>query len=160
MYKRQDLIWWNAPAGSITLGVPGLHNVRNALAALAVASWCGIPFPIAIPSLEGFTGTARRFELKGEVAGVTIYDDYAHHPTEIEATLLAARRRFPDAPEPWIDLSTGINRVAYPLPPIPAPAWTMLPTRADSVAKMQRDFAGSSGTKCFSSSAGPMATSR
>ena len=91
-----DLIWWNAPAGSITLGVPGLHNVRNALAALAVASWCGIPFPIAIPSLEGFTGTARRFELKGDVAGVTIYDDYAHHPTEIEATLLAARRRFPD----------------------------------------------------------------
>lgn len=91
-----DLIWWNAPAGSLALAVPGLHNVRNALAALAVASWCGIPFALAIPSLEGFTGTARRFELKGEVGGVAVYDDYAHHPTEIEATLLAARRRFPE----------------------------------------------------------------
>ncbi len=91
-----DLIWWHAPAGNMSLHVPGLHNMRNALAALAVGSWCGVPFDISLPSLEAFTGTARRFELKGEAAGVTVYDDYAHHPTEIEATLAAARNRHPD----------------------------------------------------------------
>jgi UDP-N-acetylmuramate--alanine ligase len=90
-----DLTWWNAPAGTLTLAVPGVHNVRNGLAALAVASWCGLPFDMTMPSLTGFAGTARRFEWKGEAAGVTVFDDYAHHPTEIEATLAAARRRFP-----------------------------------------------------------------
>lgn len=91
-----DLLWWNAPAGTLTLAVPGLHNVRNGLAALAVASWCGIPFDVALPSLATFAGTARRFELKGEAGGVTVYDDYAHHPTEVEATLAAARKRHPE----------------------------------------------------------------
>ncbi len=91
-----DMIWWNAPSGSMKLQVPGEHNVRNALAALAVAAWCGIPFDIAVPGLEAYGGTARRFELKGEAGGITVYDDYAHHPTEIEATLSAARRRHPD----------------------------------------------------------------
>ena len=90
-----DMIWWNAPAGSIKLQVPGEHNVRNALAALAVAAWCGIPFDIAVPGLEAYSGTARRFERKGEAGGVLIYDDYAHHPTEVEATLSAARHRHP-----------------------------------------------------------------
>ncbi|MGL4651793.1 MAG: UDP-N-acetylmuramate--L-alanine ligase, partial [Caldilineaceae bacterium] len=91
-----DLAWWNAPAGTLTLAVPGLHNVRNGLAALSVASWCGVPFDIALPALAAFSGTARRFEQKGEVGGILVYDDYAHHPTEIEATLAAARRRHPD----------------------------------------------------------------
>lgn len=91
-----DMIWWNAPAGSMRLQVPGEHNVRNALAALSVAAWCGIPFDIAVPALESYGGTARRFERKGEAGGITVYDDYAHHPTEIEATLSAARRRHPD----------------------------------------------------------------
>ncbi len=90
-----DMIWWNAPAGSMKLQVPGEHNVRNALAALAVAAWCGIPFDIAVPGLEAYGGTARRFELKGVAQGITVYDDYAHHPTEVEATLSAARRRHP-----------------------------------------------------------------
>lgn len=90
-----DLVWWNAPIGQMALGVPGVHNVRNALAALAVASWCKVPFDQAISSLESFTGTARRFEIKGEAKGVVVIDDYAHHPTEIEATLAAARRRYP-----------------------------------------------------------------
>jgi UDP-N-acetylmuramate--alanine ligase len=92
-----DLTWWNAPTGSMNLAVPGLHNVRNALAALAVASWIGIRFDMAIPSLENFGGTSRRFELKGDVAGIHVIDDYAHHPSEIEATLGAARRRFPES---------------------------------------------------------------
>lgn len=91
-----DLMRGNDPAGSFTLRAPGLHNVRNALAALALASWCGIPFEVAAPSLEAFNGTARRFELKGEAGGVRVYDDYAHHPTEVEATLAAARRRYPE----------------------------------------------------------------
>lgn len=91
-----DLIWWNAPIGQIALSVPGVHNVRNALAALAVASWCNVPFDQAIRSLESFTGTARRFEFKGQAQGVVVIDDYAHHPTEIEATLAAARRRYPE----------------------------------------------------------------
>jgi UDP-N-acetylmuramate--alanine ligase len=91
-----DMIWWNAPAGSMKLQVPGEHNVRNALAALAVAAWCGIPFDIAVPCLEAYSGTARRFERKGEAGGVIVYDDYAHHPTEVEATLSAARRRHPE----------------------------------------------------------------
>lgn len=90
-----DLVWWNAPIGRMALGVPGVHNVRNALAALTVASWCKVPFDQAISSLESFTGTARRFEIKGEAKGVVVIDDYAHHPTEIEATLAAARRRYP-----------------------------------------------------------------
>jgi len=90
------LRWGTAPIGVLQLAVPGIHNVRNAMAALAVASWCGIPFEIALPSLANFAGSARRFELRGAAAGVTIYDDYAHHPTEIEATLNAARRRYPD----------------------------------------------------------------
>jgi UDP-N-acetylmuramate--alanine ligase len=90
-----DLMWWNAPAGSLVLAVPGVHNVRNALAALSVASWCGVHFDVALPSLATFQGTARRFEHKGDAWGVTIYDDYAHHPTEVAATLSAARRRHP-----------------------------------------------------------------
>ena len=91
-----DLLWWHAPAGKLELAVPGVHNVRNALAALAVSCWCDVPTVQALASLATFRGTARRFELKGEVAGVTVIDDYAHHPTEIAATLAAARRRYPD----------------------------------------------------------------
>ncbi len=91
-----DLVWWHAPAGRLRLNVPGVHNIRNALAALAVSAWCNIPLEQALDSLARYTGVARRFEAKGEVAGVQVFDDYAHHPTEILATLSAARQRFPD----------------------------------------------------------------
>jgi UDP-N-acetylmuramate--alanine ligase len=91
-----DLLWWHAPAGKLELEVPGVHNVHNALAALAVACWCDVPTAQALASLAAYRGAARRFELKGEVAGVTVIDDYAHHPTAIAATLAAARRRYPD----------------------------------------------------------------
>ena len=77
--------------GRVELGVTGIHNVYNSLAALAVARRLGIPLYDAKRALAGFTGTERRFEYKGEVQGLTIIDDYAHHPQEIEATIAAAR---------------------------------------------------------------------
>lgn len=75
----------------IELSVNGDHNVSNALAALAVADKLGIPVQDSRRGLKEFTGTNRRFEYKGEAFGVTIIDDYAHHPTEITATLTAAK---------------------------------------------------------------------
>jgi UDP-N-acetylmuramate--alanine ligase len=80
---------------AIGLRVPGKHNVQNALAALAVAHLMGLQVEQASQALAEFTGTGRRFEVRGVVNGVTIIDDYAHHPTEIRATLAAARMRFP-----------------------------------------------------------------
>lgn len=84
--------------GEVRLRVPGEHNVLNALAALAVAEEVGVPFPTARAALSGFRGVGRRFEVKGEAEGVVVVDDYAHHPTEIRATLAAARQRFPGRP--------------------------------------------------------------
>ena len=75
----------------ITLNVTGLHNVSNSLAAIAAARELGIPMEHIKAGLMNFKGTDRRFEYKGEVNGITILDDYAHHPTEIEATLTAAK---------------------------------------------------------------------
>lgn len=77
--------------GSYYLKVPGIHNVSNALAAIALGHLLGLSEEVIIKGLGSFTGTDRRFQYKGEVAGVTIVDDYAHHPTEIEATLAAAK---------------------------------------------------------------------
>lgn len=91
-----DLVWQHAPVGTLELEVPGVHNLLNALAALGAATWCGAPLPGALDSLRTFRGVGRRFEQKGEAAGVIIIDDYAHHPTEIAATLAAARLRYPD----------------------------------------------------------------
>ena len=78
-------------AGEITLGVPGEHNVYNALAAIALCRDLGIDMEYIRAGLKKFTGTNRRFEKKGEIGGVTIIDDYAHHPQEIAATLAAAK---------------------------------------------------------------------
>jgi UDP-N-acetylmuramate--alanine ligase len=72
----------------------GRHNVENALAAIAVAHSLEIPSAMIAESLESFRGVARRFEVKGEVDGVLVMDDYAHHPTEIRASLRALRERF------------------------------------------------------------------
>ena len=77
--------------GAVTLQVPGLHNALNAAAAWTVASVLGAPVAEAAEGLEAFSGTQRRFELRGQVDGIRVYDDYAHHPTEVEATLRAAR---------------------------------------------------------------------
>lgn len=84
------------PLGSLTLGVPGDHNRRNALAALGAGLLLGYSFEDLRRGLEAFSGVERRFERKGEVAGVLVVDDYAHHPTEVRATLDAARAAYPD----------------------------------------------------------------
>ncbi|MCR4756822.1 MAG: UDP-N-acetylmuramate--L-alanine ligase [Butyrivibrio sp.] len=75
----------------IKLAVPGIHNVYNALAAIAVSTILDIDKEHVVTALSLFGGTSRRFEYKGEIHGVTIIDDYAHHPTEIKATLTAAQ---------------------------------------------------------------------
>ena len=87
--RREDLL------GELRLQVPGRHNVANALAATAAATELEIPFETIADALAGFTGVARRFERIGEVNGITVIDDYAHHPTEIKATLDTAREMFP-----------------------------------------------------------------
>ena len=81
----------------ISLQVPGKHNVRNALAVLAIIGVLGLSRRKAAQALGEFSGTSRRFELRGEVNNIKIFDDYAHHPTEIKATLAGARARFPQA---------------------------------------------------------------
>ncbi len=86
-----DLIIQGELTGRITLGVPGEHNVYNSLGAIAVAMELGVGFDGICSGLKQFTGTNRRFEKKGELAGITIIDDYAHHPQEIRATLAAAK---------------------------------------------------------------------
>jgi UDP-N-acetylmuramate--alanine ligase len=80
---------------NVSLQIPGKHNVRNALAVLATADVLGMPRENVARSLAEFTGTGRRFQLRGEVNNIRIFDDYAHHPTEIRATLEGARARFP-----------------------------------------------------------------
>ena len=82
--------------GTVRLSLPGRHNVSNALAAIAVGRELSIPFPTIARALSQFTGVVRRFETKGERDGVLVVDDYAHHPTEISATLAAARQVYPD----------------------------------------------------------------
>lgn len=79
----------------LTLRVPGLHNVRNALGALAAARAAGADVDAARRALASFDGVDRRFQVVGEARGVVMVDDYAHHPTEIAATLAAARAAYP-----------------------------------------------------------------
>ncbi|HEX5505930.1 MAG TPA: UDP-N-acetylmuramate--L-alanine ligase, partial [Thermomicrobiales bacterium] len=87
-----------APVATLTLALPGEHNRRNALAAVATAAQVGIAPEVAAATLATFRGTGRRFEFKGEAAGVAVVDDYAHHPTEVAVNLNAARERFPGRP--------------------------------------------------------------
>lgn len=81
--------------GEVELRVPGVHNVRNALAAIASGIALGVPLASMTPGLASFHGVERRFQRLGEARGVAVVDDYAHHPTEIRATLDAARAAFP-----------------------------------------------------------------
>lgn len=77
--------------GTVTLNLPGVHNVRNALAAIAVALELGVPMETIREGLSNFPGVSRRFEKRREAAGVTLMDDYGHHPTEIQAVVSALR---------------------------------------------------------------------
>ncbi len=82
------------PLGTTHLGLPGRHNVYNALAVTALATHAGVAWPLIDQALRSFRGAGRRLELRGTFGGLTVVDDYAHHPTEIRATLRAARERF------------------------------------------------------------------
>jgi UDP-N-acetylmuramate--alanine ligase len=86
------------PVATLVLRVPGEHMRRNALAALGAAAAAGIAPTVAAASLAGFGGTGRRFEFKGKARGITVIDDYAHHPTEVAVNLRTARERFPGRP--------------------------------------------------------------
>jgi UDP-N-acetylmuramate--alanine ligase len=83
-YRKKDL-------GEFTLHVPGVHNILNATAAIAVGVGLDIPVDAIRAGLDQFRGVDRRFQLRGRAAGVSVIDDYGHHPTEIKATLAAAR---------------------------------------------------------------------
>jgi len=89
-------LWQGQRLAEVSLAVPGEHNVANALAVVAMAHRLGMDVGAAAEALAEFRGTGRRFEVIGEAGGVVFVDDYAHHPTEIRATLAAARRRYPD----------------------------------------------------------------
>jgi UDP-N-acetylmuramate--alanine ligase len=84
-YRDHDL-------GEFTLHVPGVHNVLNATAAIAVGVGLDIPLDAIRAALDQFRGVDRRFQLRGTAAGISVIDDYGHHPTEIRATLAAARQ--------------------------------------------------------------------
>ena len=82
--------------GTISLPMPGIHNVTNALAAVAVGLEVGLNFSTIAKGLENFSGVQRRFTIKGEHKGIIVIDDYGHHPTEIQATIKAAKLAFPN----------------------------------------------------------------
>ena len=88
VYRKNEYI------GNLKINIPGAHNVKNALATVAVSMELGISFEVIANAIDSFTGVNRRFEVKGTKNGVTFIDDYAHHPTEIKATLSAARAGF------------------------------------------------------------------
>jgi UDP-N-acetylmuramate--alanine ligase len=94
--SRFELVRDGQAVATVDLPAPGEHNVLNALAALAGCEVIGCPVEQAAAALAGFRPPGRRFELRGEARGVRVYDDYAHHATEVEATLRAARTLAPE----------------------------------------------------------------
>jgi UDP-N-acetylmuramate--alanine ligase len=91
-----DVVYDGDLLGEVELAVPGEHNVRNALAALAAGLALGLTVPAMAPGLAAFRGVERRFQLLGETGGALVVDDYAHHPTEVRATIEAARAAAPE----------------------------------------------------------------
>lgn len=82
--------------GEVTLNLPGIHNVYNSMAGIVVGIELDIPFGVIKSALETFEGVQRRLEIKGEIKGITVVDDYGHHPTEIKTTLQAVKTSWPD----------------------------------------------------------------
>jgi len=97
-YHRFEVYLNNERQGVVDWPLIGEHNMLNALAAIAAARHAGVPAEFAIESLGGFAGIKRRMEVRGEVNGVTVYDDFAHHPTAIATTLAGLRKAVGDAP--------------------------------------------------------------
>ncbi len=93
--SRFRLVEDGADLGEFALRIPGLHNVRNAAAAVAAARWAGADLDSVRAGIAGYGGAQRRFQLLGSARGVTVVDDYAHHPTELRATIAAARQTDP-----------------------------------------------------------------
>jgi UDP-N-acetylmuramate: L-alanyl-gamma-D-glutamyl-meso-diaminopimelate ligase len=91
-YARFEVLEAGRPCGTVQWSLLGAHNVENALAALAAARHAGVELPRALDALQGFRGIARRMQLAGEVDGVRVYDDFAHHPTAIATTIDGLRR--------------------------------------------------------------------
>ena len=91
-----DVVYQGETIGQGHLIIPGRHNVLNSLGAIAAARELGLELPDILTSLEKFSGAKRRFETKGKADGIWVVDDYAHHPTEIQATLKAARQTHPE----------------------------------------------------------------
>lgn len=96
-----DVLQGGALLGAVTLNIPGKHNILNALAAIIVAHHEGVSFAVISKALAAFRGTARRFDVRADVDGVVVIDDYAHHPTAIRTTIEAARQRYPER-ELWV----------------------------------------------------------
>ncbi len=94
--SRYNVYFGGKLLGEFRLQVPGRHNALNAAAAIAVALEAGIDFATIVRGLDRFNGVDRRFQHKGQVAGIDVFDDYGHHPTEIEAVLRAFRERYGD----------------------------------------------------------------
>jgi len=97
-YHRFEVYIHNKPQGVVDWPLIGEHNMLNALAAIAAARHAGIPAALAIESLGRFAGIKRRLEVRGEVNGLTVYDDFAHHPTAIATTLMGLRKAVGSAP--------------------------------------------------------------
>ncbi len=96
LQSRFSLYHRDSHLGDIRLNLPGLHNVYNSMASVAVGLELSIPFGTIKEALETLEGVQRRLEIKGEINGITVVDDYGHHPTEIKATLQAAKDAWPD----------------------------------------------------------------
>ncbi len=94
--SRFEVVAGGEALGTVDLPLAGRHNIRNALAAVAVGLELGVEFAVIARALGAYEGVQRRLQKKGEAAGITVIDDYGHHPTEIRATLAALRRAVPD----------------------------------------------------------------
>src|SRR5438105_1270486 len=92
-FSRFEVLEGGEPRGTVSWSLIGTHNVENALAAIAAARHAGVEVREALDALQGFRGIARRMQLRGEVSGVRVYDDFAHHPTAIATTIDGLRRR-------------------------------------------------------------------
>lgn len=96
MQSEFTVIYGDTVLGQVTLNAPGEHNVRNALAAIGVGLELGMPFEKIKAGIARFSGVFRRFQVKHDTVDLMVVDDYAHHPTEVKATLQAARKGWPD----------------------------------------------------------------